>query len=109
MLMHPVQGEHVWPESIQVLSGQLGGRAYVWFELTGTDPTTGQPHREGVISLSPDFKPVLIPLRTAPAQESQERPPAPAVDRAKVDERRFLLIRPLVENTEPSKDQTESR
>lgn len=111
-LIRPFPGEHVWPESIQAISGQIGGRAYIWFELTGTDPTTGQPHREGVMSLAPEFKPVLIPVRMASVQKPKGWPlgPSHTVDEwAKVPEGRFLLIRPLVESSETSKDQEERR
>jgi thioredoxin 1 len=112
-LIRPFPGEHVWPESVQAISGQVGGRAYLWFELTGNDPTTGQAYREGAISLSPDFKPVLIPLKTAPeANKSQEwplRPTHTVDDWAKAPKRRFLLIMPEVEIRETLKEQEESR
>ncbi len=111
-MMRPFPGEHVWPEKIQAISGQIGGRAYIWFELTGNDPATGEPHREGVMSLSPDFKAVLIPLRLAPSQKQKEWPLGPqhTVDEwAKTPERKFLLIRPVVEYTETAKDKAPSR
>lgn len=112
-LIRPFPGENVWPESVQAISRQVGGRAYLWFELTGNDPTTGQPYREGAMSLSPDFRPVLIPLKTArAANESQEWPLGPTHivdDWAKTPKRRFLLIMPEVEISETWKEQGESR
>jgi thiol-disulfide isomerase/thioredoxin len=105
--IRPVVGEHIWPESVQVLSGQVGGRAYIWFELTGADPETGQPRRAGAMSLSPDFKPVLVRLKRAP-----EAPREPAfweqshtVDQVigKPSDDRFLLIKPEVEVADPPK------
>jgi thiol-disulfide isomerase/thioredoxin len=108
MLIRPFPGEHIWPEKIQAISGQIGGRAYIWFELTGNDPSTGQPHREGVMSLSPDFKPVLIPLRMPPSEKRNEWPLGPqhTVDEwAKTAERKFLLIQPVVAYTASAKEQ----
>jgi thiol-disulfide isomerase/thioredoxin len=105
-------GEPVWPESVQAIMGQIGGRAYIWFELTGCDLQTGQPLRAGAISLAPDFKPVLIELKTVPAEKpSQKWPFGPSHT---VDEwakgpptRKFLLIRPEVENRGAMKEQEE--
>jgi thiol-disulfide isomerase/thioredoxin len=108
MLVHPFPGKHVWPESIQAISGQIGSRAYIWFELTGNDPTTGQPHREGVMSLAPEFKPVLVRLKRAP--EAYHEPafwgPSHTVDQVigKPPEPRFLLIKPVIEFTDPTKE-----
>ncbi len=107
VVWQPFPGESIWPEKIQAISGQIGGRAYIWFELTGKDPGTGEPHREGLMSLSPDFKPVLIPLRLLPSQKHKEWPLGPqrTVDEwAKSPDREFLLIRPVVEYTEAALD-----
>ncbi|HEV8001938.1 MAG TPA: thioredoxin family protein [Planctomycetaceae bacterium] len=103
--MRSFAGAHAWPEAVQVLSGQIGSRAYVWFELTGTDPETEQPLRAGAMSLAPDFKPLLVRLKTPRSQiEQKEWPwrPSRTVDQliGKPPERKLLLIRPEVEAIE---------
>jgi len=103
--MRSFAGEHAWPEAVQVLSGQIGSRAYVWFELTGTDPETDQPLRAGAMSLAPDFKPLLIRLKT-PQIKRKEWPlgSSRTVDELiKVPERRYLLIRPEIDSDDTEK------
>jgi hypothetical protein len=103
--MRSFVGKDAWPEAAQGLSGQIGGRAYIWFELTGTDPETGQPLRTGAMSLAPDFKPVLVAVKTAPATKPAQKwpfgPSHTVDDWAKAPPaRKFLLIRPEVESRE---------
>jgi len=105
--MRSFAGAHAWPESVQVLSGQIGSRAYVWIELTGTDPETEQPLRAGAMSLAPDFKPLLIRLKTPRSQIKQKEwpwGPSRTVDEmTKVPERRYLLIRPEIDSDDAEK------
>jgi hypothetical protein len=105
----PFAGEKAWPAAVRVLTGQVGGRPYIWLELTGNDPATGQPLREGAMSLSPDFKPLLVEIKSLPAAPEWQSPWGLTRDvhqlLAKTLERKFLLIKPEVEVPEKPREQ----
>ena len=107
--IRPFAGEKAWPAAVRVLTGQVGGRPYIWFELTGNDPATGQPLREGAMSLSPDFKPLLVEIKSLPAAPEWQSPWGLTRDvhqlLAKTLERKFLLIKPEVEVPEKPREQ----
>ncbi|HET6324593.1 MAG TPA: STN domain-containing protein [Planctomycetaceae bacterium] len=107
------QQSHVWPDKVRLRTGQIAGRSYVWFDLSGSDPLYAGFLPETVVSVLPDLKPLLIEMKIPPAPSKfREWPwgPSRTVDELlKVPERRFLLIQPEAEVTPPPKEGQESR